>query len=354
MNLILILALSFLMSESSYASEKGIAKEEKQQYETIPLNRINPTKGYTIWQEPEKQQTVRWYSFYNNQMITQTDTVPGELEITVSPFMVNWNDYGKVMLGLHAYNLEIEDPRYEKSQILLNTPEKVKVELTGERLVIIGMEHIMETTGSHETASYFKTLEQDTYHWGARRAFVVLEPTKETNVALEAFLSEQGFISTTESRDLTQQKGSMTFFMKEFQEPIENSGSSLEWKQDLNDPGCSPFLENFGIFVRGVSGFVQGGATGEILCDAVTPHAEIGNFFMDESIRGTGQGRLVMNFVEVFVKTQNIHSIELSTSDHQAPWFYEKIGYRKLATLPKWLQRRGGGYVSAYTYHKVV
>lgn len=136
--------------------------------------------------------------------------------------------------------------------------------------------------------------------------------------------------------------------------PCEDSNSPLkiDWNQEDNPLNFPPLLEQFGVFVRDESGQTKGCVFGKIEALAAHPHAFINLFFMDESIRGTGLGKKVMEHAETYIKNRGINLIELGTSDHQAPWFYEKIGYTRESTLPKFFKGRDGQYINAYNYYK--
>lgn len=125
-----------------------------------------------------------------------------------------------------------------------------------------------------------------------------------------------------------------------------------EWSKTSDDNEFPPFENAFGVFVRNGCGQVLGGVYGHILQNAITPHAYIDVFYMDELVRGTGLGRHVMSSVEMFLKKQNISIIEIGTGDHQAPWFYEKIGYKKIITYPRLLQNKDGQYLKCYNCEK--
>ena len=64
--------------------------------------------------------------------------------------------------------------------------------------------------------------------------------------------------------------------------------------------------------------------------------------------------KIVMNELEKYVRTRDINLLLLGTSDHQAPWFYEKIGYKRSMTMPKHLKDYDGQYVNSYHYVKTL
>ena len=139
--------------------------------------------------------------------------------------------------------------------------------------------------------------------------------------------------------------------MKEMTRTDTTLPLTIEWETDT-DLTIPILSENFGVFVRDCRGTVQGGIWGSLVKDAHHPHAYIHAFFMNESIRGTGLGKLTMDQVEDYVKSSGITLLALGTCDFQAPKLYEKIGYVRDATTPKILKGRDREYCSSYLYHK--
>jgi len=77
-----------------------------------------------------------------------------------------------------------------------------------------------------------------------------------------------------------------------------------------------------GKVVAGLSGHTWGGCCTIVL------------LWIDESIRGTGIGRALMHAAEHEAIRRGCRRMVLSTHSFQAPRFYEKLGFRRLAVIP--------------------
>ena len=76
-------------------------------------------------------------------------------------------------------------------------------------------------------------------------------------------------------------------------------------------------------------GEILGGITASI--DAQSLH--INGLALDSSLRRQGYGQKLIDIVESYAKTEQVHMITLSTQDYQAVGFYQKMGYEIFATL---------------------
>lgn len=79
-----------------------------------------------------------------------------------------------------------------------------------------------------------------------------------------------------------------------------------------------------GAFIAGLSGHSWGGC------------CEIKQIWVHERRRGQGLGRAMMMAAEQEAIRRNCAQIVLSTHSFQAPEFYEKLGYEKLAVIPSY------------------
>jgi GNAT superfamily N-acetyltransferase len=74
---------------------------------------------------------------------------------------------------------------------------------------------------------------------------------------------------------------------------------------------------------------IVGGLTGDMGWNS----AFVGILWVDEAARGKGVGTRLMREVERLARRRGCALIHLNTFSFQAPKFYEKLGYRRFATL---------------------
>ena len=94
--------------------------------------------------------------------------------------------------------------------------------------------------------------------------------------------------------------------------------------------------DDAGHIVAALSGHTWGGC------------CEIGRLWIHESMRGTGLGTAFMQAAEREAIRRGCHQIVLSTHSFQAPRFYEKLGFRRLAAIPNYPQ--GHEYIMYIKY----
>lgn len=86
-------------------------------------------------------------------------------------------------------------------------------------------------------------------------------------------------------------------------------------------------VEDYACFIRNDDGKILGGATGGIVGEV----ALLKYFWIDDSLRGQGQGRQVFELLEVEFRKRNVSEIHLDTYSFQAPDFYIKLGFKEVA-----------------------
>jgi ribosomal protein S18 acetylase RimI-like enzyme len=77
-----------------------------------------------------------------------------------------------------------------------------------------------------------------------------------------------------------------------------------------------------GAIVAGLSGHTWGGC------------CEVGRIWVHESMRGAGLGTALMRAAEAEAQRRGCVQMVLSTHSFQAPAFYEKLGFERLASIP--------------------
>lgn len=104
------------------------------------------------------------------------------------------------------------------------------------------------------------------------------------------------------------------------------------WAENHDDRYKSEPLQ---IYTFDLSRQLIGGLTART--HSIRAWLEISAIFVDAAWRGQGIGRYLMTQAEIEGKRRGCLYSRLSTSEHQAPRFYEKLGYRlygKLADIP--------------------
>ncbi len=77
------------------------------------------------------------------------------------------------------------------------------------------------------------------------------------------------------------------------------------------------------LFLKDDEGSIYGGLLGEVCWNWIEIHI----FWVDETLRGKGYGKKMMNEVEEIAKQKQLDFIKLDTLSFQALEFYQKLGY---------------------------
>ncbi|WHY75304.1 GNAT family N-acetyltransferase [Neobacillus sp. WH10] len=86
---------------------------------------------------------------------------------------------------------------------------------------------------------------------------------------------------------------------------------------------------NVSYMLRNEDGKIVGGITGTIFWY----HLHIDYLWVDNSLRGTGYGKELLNHIEKTARENNCRLILLDSFSFQAPDFYQKFGYKVLGIV---------------------
>jgi hypothetical protein len=132
-----------------------------QQEDSCADQRLNPTKGETLWFEEDKLITIPGYK--------KPFEVDGEIEITLSP-IARSEDCLKVELGLNGYNKEKTGDISKSSLSTPNARDPV-AEIFQESLWLLDFDNLISQIGLKKTTELLMTFEKSAYAKGARRAY---------------------------------------------------------------------------------------------------------------------------------------------------------------------------------------
>jgi GNAT superfamily N-acetyltransferase len=83
------------------------------------------------------------------------------------------------------------------------------------------------------------------------------------------------------------------------------------------------------LFVRDSTGLIRGGLLGDIWGGWL----EVKILWLEESLRGTGLGRRIIESAEAEARAAGCRYARLDTHSFQAPDFYRKLGYEEFGRL---------------------
>jgi len=83
------------------------------------------------------------------------------------------------------------------------------------------------------------------------------------------------------------------------------------------------------MFVRDNNGLIRGGLLGDIWGGWL----HVTNLWLEESLRGSGMGRSLMEMAEKEARNEGCRYVHLDSHSFQAPEFYKKLGYEEFGRL---------------------
>lgn len=86
---------------------------------------------------------------------------------------------------------------------------------------------------------------------------------------------------------------------------------------------------SFGCYLYNDEDNIVGGITSHCFWNIM----HIDFFWVDESLRGQGQGKRLLTGMESIAKRENCKAIHLETFSFEAPKFYEKNGYQQFGNI---------------------
>lgn len=88
-------------------------------------------------------------------------------------------------------------------------------------------------------------------------------------------------------------------------------------------------VKNISFILRNEDEIILGGITGTIFWY----HLHIDFLWVDESLRGYGYGKQLLDNIELVARENNCNLIQLDTFSFQAPNFYQKYGYDVIGVI---------------------
>lgn len=94
---------------------------------------------------------------------------------------------------------------------------------------------------------------------------------------------------------------------------------NAQFMKEFSDFSCH--IEENGVIVAG------------IVAESVGDTVEVEFLFVDETYRGRGLGKALLEHVETAAREQGIRRVLLNTYSFQAPGFYRTLGYQEVLKL---------------------
>ena len=322
---------------------------------TLETRLLNPAKGWTVLTPQEVEVTINFPSYeYPTHIKSVQILLDSEYEITISPFT-----WGREVMPLIAKLHE-----YTKSKILPLNGRSFYIEEFDIACDLSADVAEIGPLSIEDTDSVLEILESTLFEKGIKRLHIYITNGKdglapvivanEDNVILYKKLEAQGYRSVLEMKNFMTGNHE-TILTKDLEQISSVQPVQIIWDEEEDELDTLPELcEGLGIFIRNSDGVAKGMAWCSVEKNAAIPHVYVNAFFIDETIRGTGFGKVIMSHLENHVKTLDINRLLLSTGDVNAPWFYEKIGYQKLGSIPKIAQDLAGNDVDMHYYSKKI
>jgi GNAT superfamily N-acetyltransferase len=90
--------------------------------------------------------------------------------------------------------------------------------------------------------------------------------------------------------------------------------------------------EGLGFVIEDETGRLLGAAAGYTWAGV----SEIKQMWVDPAVRGRGYGRALLNAMVDEARRRGVSRIWVSSYDFQAPWLYERAGFRRVVELDGW------------------
>lgn len=334
MKLLKILGILLLCSTSSLGmDQEDIARD-------LPLN---PFKGEVLWYEGETSLSIPGYK--------TPFKVPGDLEITLSPLA-----YIQDCLPVYHLFVNFCMEKIGPSPIEMLLNHSFFIETTAaiyQEALWLELNDLLVEIGDQGTQTFLKNLEANAYNKGVRHTFIELYDEEENEPFIK-YLEKDGYRATGGAVTLEDGAYEQIFYkpMTALQEKDHPTLDTFSWT--IGEDNYKHFFEDkFGLFVR-EKGIIRGGLFGTIVLDAATPYCYIDYICMDPTIKGTGLGKRIMDLTFKHVKERGAQVVELETTDYQAPWFYDKLGFTKMRTTPNCVTTLDGKSNNLYLYRKTL
>ena len=342
----------FILSSSSLCApprEEHTPKEQKNTCIPRADLALHPFSGKIVWQEPSKIKFGTFYS-YGGMKAFPYESSSGKT-LTLSP----WSDPREclwVAERLILYNQK-HMGQYRKNKNLVFSqkriqPDSVRLNTQIGSLILDG--GFIVSTLNENRSQFLKNVLRSAVNKGAERAYTIIPkrqgPTIETLVSID--------FRTVNDVDSIEISEPSVLMMRQLDIRITENSLDPHWTIQPFSLNCKDFKHLFSVFLRESGGGILGGLFGNLYERTGETHAYIDVFYTDPSVRGQGYGRKLMTHADAFFEAQGIKSVRLDTTDFQAPWFYEKYGFKRVWMIPEYIKTVDGKLTNMYEYVRFI